>query len=163
MTAICRKIKGTVCCLNENPDYLFSVKPAAANKMREANLGTPCGGNIENKKNCQNGFIISFSVNPAAATQDARSESWYPTYVKRNIVTPYAQQRILVPLKNSLGEADSWLAPHKGSAATGVVCPYHLLISFGDADNHQLIAVLSLTKSAQTRLQQKRPPKATLY
>lgn len=34
--------------------------------------------NIENKKRCQNGFIISFSVKPAAATQDAQSEFCTP-------------------------------------------------------------------------------------
>ena len=84
MTAICRKIKGTVCCLNENPDYLFSVKPAAANKMREANLGTPCGGNIENKKRCQNGFIISFSVKPAAANKMRVANLGTPTAYRQH-------------------------------------------------------------------------------
>ena len=39
---------------------------------------------------------------------------------------------------HNVGDVDSWLAPHKGSIATGVVCARPKQISFGDADNHLL-------------------------
>ena len=39
--------------------------------------------------------------------------------------------------QHNVGDVDLWLAPHKGSEATGVVSPMpQALISFGDADNH---------------------------
>ena len=40
--------------------------------------------------------------------------------------------------QHSLGEADLWLAPHRGSEATGVVYQHPPTNSLGEADNHPL-------------------------
>ena len=38
--------------------------------------------------------------------------------------------------QNNVGDVDLWLAPHKGSIATGVVCHTPLQHSLGEADRH---------------------------
>ena len=64
-----------------------------------------------------------------------------PYSVKIRVKIPIAADNrrtaAMKPL-HSLGEADLWLAPHRGSEATGVVYKTPPTNSLGEADSHSL-------------------------